>query len=149
VARTGRENVRLLTSCPCPSWLPQVRRGAEPVSKKSTFFPRGLDRSLKSSWDQRQSAKGRHSARSTHYGLLCPGFSALGVLVQPVFVLRFLFSAFSAHTVHCAVRCTVHDRHTNEEYLTTCKFQNPHPPEPMCHTGPLFYRFLPVNVPAV
>jgi hypothetical protein len=40
------ENVRLLTSCLCPSWLPQVRSGAEPVSKKSTFFPRGVDHSI-------------------------------------------------------------------------------------------------------
>jgi hypothetical protein len=102
------ENVRLLTSCLCPSWLPQVRSGAEPVSKKSTFFPRGVDHSI---------------IRSNHHGirgsqrkvdillaqLITVPYHRGSVftvraghrLVQPVFVLRSLFSAFSAHTVHC------------------------------------------------
>jgi hypothetical protein len=62
--------------------LPQLvntgtQSGRASQHKVDNFPSRGgsFDHSFKSSRDQRQSANGRHFARSTHYGSLSSGFS--------------------------------------------------------------------------
>jgi hypothetical protein len=94
------------------------------------------------------------SERSTFCSLNSLRFLIIGVQCsqsEPVidWFSQFSFSGLcSRPSVH--IRCTVDMTDLlMKSTLPPVNSKNPHPPEPMCHTGPLFYRFLPVNVPAV